>query len=187
MKPDLYTKTMLTVIAGLLLLLVVRSFQDPAPAFAQTKSGQATQGVQRVIQHVIVDNLPPEDPKHVIIDGVQHVILDDLGGGLSFQGVPVSLKGNGDPVGRKAVHVIVDDLDTMLSLRGLPVSLKDNALASPRVPVVRWRYEVGGCGLTEINQRAAAGWELFTVMLSSVDQQRLGFEKACASYFRQQM
>jgi hypothetical protein len=184
MKPDLYTKTMLTVIAAALLLLVARSFQDPAPAFAQTKSGQATQAVQRVIQHVIVDNLPPEDPKHVIIDGVQHVILDDLGGSLSFQGVPVSLKGNGDPVGRKAVHVIVDDLDTMLSLRGLPVSLKDNALASPGVPGVRWRYDVdrSKCAFADLNPRSAAGWELFQFIMLNT-----GSDIGCVVIYRQPM
>jgi hypothetical protein len=69
MQPDLYTKTVLTVIAGALLLLVARSFQNPASAFAQRP---AVQG-----------------PQHVIVDGIQHVIIDGIV--PTMRGLPVTI------------------------------------------------------------------------------------------------
>jgi hypothetical protein len=185
MKPDLYTKTVLTVIAGALLLLAVRSFQNPAPALAQTRSGQATQAVQRLPQHVIVDN-PPAGPEHVIIDGIQHVIVDDMGASLSSHGLPVLLMDNDNlvPMLRKPVHVVVDDLDTRLSLQGLPVSLKSTVGANPSQPFVRWRYQVdqGKCNFAGLNQMSPLGWELFQfIMINN------GTDLGCAVIYRQPM
>jgi hypothetical protein len=186
------------VIAGALLLLVVRSFQNPAPAFAQTKSGQSTQAVQRVIQHVIVDNMSSDIP--------QHVIVDEVGVDILRNGVPVSLKGNDDVIGRSQalpMHVIVDDIATRLTLSGLPVSLNGFGpqVSLSGLPVslksganfnglaVRWRYEVSSCGINEINRMAQGGWELSWLLYSSVDQQRNPTDalKACTAFFRQPM
>ena len=66
MKIDAYTKVILTLIATLLIVLVVRSFQNPPAVLAQQ---------------------PIPGPQHVIIDG-----LSTIGGGLvsiGFDGLPV--------------------------------------------------------------------------------------------------
>ena len=84
MKTDAYIKIMLTVIAGALLLLVARSFQNPPVVTAQGSGPQ----------HVIVDDFGPffgdvPSPlrKHL------PVIIDGIGPDLRAMGLPVSYSG----------------------------------------------------------------------------------------------
>lgn len=138
MKPDLYTKIALTVIAGALLLLVARSFQNPAPAFAQRPAAQ-------------------ESPQHVIIDGVQNVMIDGIS--PTMRNLPVTIadvslpamRANPLPVSVNGPqHVIVDSSPPPSSL----VPLKSDTLPQ------KWQYFIAGCGEETINKRGLEGWEL---------------------------
>lgn len=144
MKTDLYTKTVLTVIAGALLLLVGRSFQNPAPVFAQRAAPQ----------HVIIDG-----DQHVIIDGIAtpmlnslpvqlrervHVTIDDLNPTMSS--LPVHLKG----------------IDPGVSLSSLSVAPFGQQTVN-RPSETPWEYAVNDCDIPTLNRQAGIGWELVSV------------------------
>jgi hypothetical protein len=89
MSVDAYTKVVLSVIAGTLALLVMRSFQNPPPVSAQ----------QVHVQHVIIDDLGPRFangglPITSSFSGPQHVILEGIGPLVATQGIPVSSTSN---------------------------------------------------------------------------------------------
>ena len=86
MRVDAYTKVMLSVIAGTLLLLTAREFQNPPTVSAQ----------QPHVQHVIIDDLAPHFkdqglPVSARILGPEHVIIDSVDPILSIRGIPVSV------------------------------------------------------------------------------------------------
>ena len=88
MNADTYTKSVLTVIAAALLLLVVRSFQNPPGVLAE----QAAQ--QTRVQHVILDDVGTRfsNAVPVVVSSLaaQHVIVDDVSPILTLKGIPVS-------------------------------------------------------------------------------------------------
>jgi len=86
MRVDVYTKVVLSIIAGTLLLLAAREFQNPPAVSAQ----------QPHVQHVIIDDLAPQFralglPVSSSILAPEHVIIDNLDPGLLVRGIPVSL------------------------------------------------------------------------------------------------
>lgn len=138
-------------------MLVARSFQNPASAFAQ---GPRAQG-----------------PQHVIVDGVQNVMIDGISPGMRT--LPVTIEDvsstsgslpvmtanplgrlNADPLGRNALHVVIDDLDSRLSLSGgLPVSIR-NAASKDAASPTRWEYKTESCAPYYLGEAGALGWEL---------------------------
>jgi len=197
MKPDTYTRVLLTIIAGCMLIMVVRTFENPDLAFAQTaQKAAAKPGAQ-----------------HVIIDGISGSSLGGLPVSIESVSPLLSLRSGGLPVfftddlGRKAaLHVIIDELDTRLSLTGMPVSLRGAPTVSspqhvivdsgpPPNPSVRWELDQSDCLPASYRKMAAEGWELVAVLFLGpgapgpsynwTGQQILTVaEKSCATYFK---
>jgi len=178
MKTDAYTKTVLTIIAGCMLIMVARTFENPGLAFAQSAQKTAP--------------TPKPAVQHVVIDGIQHVTIDDLGPMMSLRGLPVTLSAN--PTGPDPVHVVLDEIGGGLRVRGLPVSFQGapTLTGSPQHVIVdsdrlvRWEYAAGGCSMSaDLNGMAAAGWEFVQMLFSESDMQHYRDPaKSCVAIFK---
>ena len=176
---DTYSKGLLTIIAACMLAIVARVYDNPAPAFAQNNPKSSS--------------LQPVGPQHVIIDGVGPMVFRGIpvtieGLAPSLQPLAVELKANPLHLGQENLHVIIDDLDPGLALRGGLLVKPQDANLGRRNPAVQWQYDIGPCpNLSELENRAAAGWEFIEAMVAPDAQEKLKdqeFTHTCAVYWR---